>query len=89
MIRPKVRAVECERATLKWNMRQILYLWSFLPQIQTRNPPILIPLLCPAQDEDQSIDEYMPADFSADVNDAQNLSAGIEFEDAMLVPLLR
>ena len=87
MIRPKVRAVECERATLKWNMRQILYFWRFLPRIQTRYAPILIPLLRPAQDVDQSIDEHMAADFRADLNNAQNLSAGLEFEDAMLVPL--
>ncbi len=87
MVRPKVRAVERERAALKWNMRQVLYLWSFLPRIKTRDAPILIPLLCPAQDEDQSIDEYMAADFSADINDAQNFAAGIEFKDAMLVPL--
>ena len=87
MIRPKVRAVECERATLKWNVRQILYLWSFLARIQTRDAPILIPLLCPAQDVDQFIDEYMPANFSADINDTQSFSAGVEFEDAMLVPL--
>src|ERR1700726_396153 len=87
MVRPKVRAVERERATLKWNVRQVLYLWRFLPRIKARDAPILIPLLRPAQDVDQSIDEHMAADFSAGINDAQNFSAGIEFEDAMLVPL--
>src|SRR3984893_7313706 len=87
MVHPKVRAIERERATLKRNMRQILYLWSFLPRIKTRDAPILIPLLRPAQDVDRSIDEYMAADFSADINNAQNFAAGLEFEDAMLVPL--
>jgi hypothetical protein len=87
MVRPKVRAIEPERAALKRNMRDVFHLWCFLPRIKTRDAPVLIPLLRPAQDVDQSIDEYMAADFSADINDAQNFSAGIEFKDAMLVPL--
>src|SRR3984893_5894664 len=87
MVRPKVRAIERERATLKRNTLPNPYLLSFLPRIKTRDAPILIPLLRPAQDVDRSIDEYMAADFSADINNAQNFAAGLEFEDAMLVPL--
>ena len=80
-------AGESKRTALERNARNIFYLRRRVPRIQSRDAPILIPLLCPAQDKDQSIDEYMAADFSADINDAQNLSAGLEFEDAMLVPL--
>src|SRR5437588_3566225 len=87
MIRPKVCAVEGERAAGKRNTRQVLHVWRFIPRIKTRDAPILIPLLRPAQDVDRSIDKDMATDFSADINDAQNFSAGIEFEDAMLVPL--
>ena len=79
MIRPKVRAVECERATLKWNTRNVLYLWRFLPRIKTRDAPILIPLLRSAQDVKQPVDKDMAAYLKSDINNPQNAAAGIEF----------
>src|SRR5437588_10052238 len=87
MARPEVRAVESKRATRERNTRQVLHLWRFLLRIESRDAPIFVRLLRPAQDVDQSIDKDMSTDLSADINRAQNVSARIEFENAMLVPL--
>src|ERR1700730_6440010 len=87
MIRPEVRAVKGERSTLKWNSRHVFYRWRFLLRVETRDAPILVPLLRPAQDVDQSSDERVARDLSADVDLAQNISAPIELQNAMLVPL--
>src|SRR5437879_13801922 len=87
MIRPKIHAVEGERATRKRNTRQIFHGWLFLSRIETRDTPILVRLFHAAQDVDHFIDKGVAANFRADINDAQRLSARIEFEDAMLIPL--
>jgi hypothetical protein len=87
MIRPEVRAVESKRATRERNTREVLHLRRYLSWVETRDAPILVRLFSSAQDVDQSIDERMAADLRTDINDAQNVSARIEFENAMLVPL--
>src|SRR5713101_2639601 len=87
MIRPEVFAIEGERATRKWNTRQVLDVGRFLPRIETRDAPILVRFFYTAQDVNQSIDEHMSANLRANINDAQNVSARIEFENAMIVPL--
>ncbi len=87
MIRPKTRAVEGERAAGERNMREVFHLGCFLYRVEPCDTPILVPLLRPAQEVDQSIDEHVAAYLSVDINDAQNVSTRIEFEDAMLVPL--
>ena len=79
MVRPKLRAVERERAARKWNMRQIFHCRHFFPQIEMRDAPILVWLFRTAQNVDQFIDEYVAADLSANVTDTQNVSARIEF----------
>ena len=79
MVRPKTCAVERERAARKRNMRQIFHCWRFFPRIETRDAPILVWLFRTAQNVDQSIDEYVAADLSANVTDTQNVSARIEF----------
>src|SRR6266404_1590565 len=87
MVRPEVRAVESKRATRERNTRQVVHLRRFLLRIESRDAPILVRLFSSAQEVDQSIDERMAADLRTDINRAQNVSARIEFENAMLVPL--
>src|SRR6266487_176528 len=87
MICPEVRAVEGKRAARERNTRQVFHLRRFFARIEPRNAPILVGRFLSAQDVDQSIDEHMAADFGADINDAQNVPARIEFENAMLIPL--
>src|SRR6266567_8068254 len=89
MICPEVRAVEGERAARERNTGQVLHLRRFFARIEPGNAPILVRHFLSAQDVDQSIDEHMAADFGADINDAQNVPARIEFENAMLVPLTK
>ena len=89
VVRPKEFAVKGEGTAGKRDTRQVFYLRRFLPRIETRNAPILVRNFLSAHDVDQSIDEHMAADFGADINDAQNVPAGIEFENAMLVPLTK
>ena len=89
MVGPKEFAVKRERATRKTNTRQVFHLRRFFARIEPRNAPILVGRFLSAQDIDQSIDEHMAADFGADINDAQNVPARIEFENAMLVPLTK
>jgi hypothetical protein len=87
MIRPKVRAVESERAALKRNVREIFDLRRRFTGVEPGDAPILVPLLRPAQDMDQPSDERMPADFRADRKDLENVPLRIELEDTMLIPL--
>ena len=65
MIRPKIHAVEGERATRKRNTRQIFHDWLFLPRIETRDTPILVRLFHAAQDVDHFIDKGVAANFRA------------------------
>src|SRR5947207_11309181 len=87
MIRPKVRSVESKRAARKRDNSDILNFGGFLPRIETRDAPIFVRLLPPAQDIDRSFDEHVSADFRADINHAQNISDRIKFQNAMFVPL--
>jgi len=56
-------------------------------RIKPGDAPILVPLLRPAQDMDQSIDKRMTADFRADAKDLENVPARIELKNTMLIPL--
>src|SRR6266403_1217612 len=87
MVRPEVRAVESKRATRERNTRQVVHLRRFLLRIESRDAPIFVRLLRPAQEVDQSIDERMAADLRTDINRAQNVSGHIDIEKAMLSPL--
>src|SRR5260370_29317952 len=87
MVRPEVRAVESKRATRERNTRQVLHVGRLLPRVETADAPILVRFFYTAQDVNQSIDEHMSANLRANINDAQNVSARIEFENAMIVPL--
>jgi hypothetical protein len=79
MVGPKVRAVKRKRATWKRNTRQVFHLRRFFARIETRNAPILVRRFLSAQDVDQAIDEHMSADLRTDINEAQNVSAPVEF----------
>jgi hypothetical protein len=87
MIRPKVRAIEGERTAREWNSREIFYLRSFLSRIEARDPPVLVRFFHAAQDVNQSIHEDMTGNFRANINDTQDVSTRIKFQDALLVPL--
>ena len=87
MIRPEVSAVEGERTAREWNARQVFYLWRAFARIETRDPPIFIRAFFSAQKVDRSIDESVPADVRTDIDYPKNVSAPVEFENAMLVPL--
>src|SRR5436305_5276585 len=87
MVRPEMLAVESERAALERDAREVFDLRRLVPRIQSRDAPIFIPLLRPAQNIDQSINENMSADLGADRNLSQNVSLRIEFQDSILIPL--
>jgi hypothetical protein len=87
MIRPKVRSVESKRTARKRDNSDILNFGRFLPRIETRDAPILVRLLLSAEDVDRAVNEGVTADLLADIDNAQNLSARIEFQNAMFVPL--
>src|SRR5437016_5876395 len=87
MVRPEMPAIESERAALERDARDILDLRRLFLRIQSRDAPIFVPLLRPAQDIDRSIDENMSADLRADRNLSQNVSLRIEFQDSILIPL--
>ena len=87
MIRPKVRSVESKRAARKRDNSDILNFGRFLPRIETRDAPILVRLLLSAEDVDRAVNEGVTADLRANIDNAQDLSARIEFQNAMFVPL--
>ena len=85
MIRPKIRAIERERAAGKRDDRQVLDHRRLVPRIETRDPPVLVPLFSPAQHINRAVDKSMTADLGADLDFLENISLHVEFEDSMSV----
>jgi hypothetical protein len=86
MVRPEVRAIESQRTALKRNFRQIQECTGRF-QIQTSDTPVFVALLRSAQNVNGAAKKGMSANLGSNVILLQDISASIEFEDTMLMPL--
>jgi len=87
VIRPEVFAVEGKRACCEWDNCEIFDHRRFLLRIETRDSPVFRRRFRSTQDVDRSVNERMTADFRANIDGAQNVALGVQFQDSMLVPL--
>src|SRR5947209_2867434 len=86
MVGPKYASVEGKRTTLEGNSSKLMNERG-IPRIEPRQSPIAAILLRAAKDVDHVIDKGMTADLGADPYRPDNVTAGTEFQNPVVVPL--